>query len=348
MPLNLNLGVSSFLVLLGENEELAFRRANKRLSDVLSLAPVSGLQAYLRSYTDLIDVQDRDYISPYGRKKAPLRNIRLAQMITRRGVLDDGYITICKIDNTAQSGAQSRNSSVMCRFIARTSWIFVTALVYVVFRIDSSTWVGKSNLIALSIWSIFLRTLDAISLTPTKAMPSFPDKPDAAIFLGRRNSAFVLEGSRRDILQWTGLGLRRRPAPVLRKLHIIARVGTFLLLAFMFSTIPNGSTEDQAIFISYNLLGQLNTWLGLHMHTRRTLLDLGHVSKTPVATRTHVYATLLRLYREENWAEDVDMLPRTPVWNAWQRRVVEEPNTDAKVLWEECATSISKQPTSSP
>ncbi|KAI1184017.1 hypothetical protein F5B17DRAFT_102214 [Nemania serpens] len=100
MPWNWSFDVSSFLVLLSENEELGFRRASKRLSDVLSLAPVSGLQAYLRSYTALIDVQDRDYISPYWRKKAPLRNIRLAQMIARRGVLDDGCVAIYRIDNT--------------------------------------------------------------------------------------------------------------------------------------------------------------------------------------------------------------------------------------------------------
>ncbi|KAI1184016.1 hypothetical protein F5B17DRAFT_413858 [Nemania serpens] len=175
----------------------------------------------------------------------------------------------------------------------------------------------------------------------------FPDKPDAAIFLGRRNSAFVLEGSRKDIVHWTGLGLRCQAARGLKELHVVARVGTFLLLAFMFSTIPNGSAEDQVIFIGYNVLGQLNTWLGLHIHTRRTLLDLQCLSKIQAATRTHVYAALLRRYQDENWIEDVDILPRTPVWDTWKRRVVNEPR-DAKILWEECATSNSKQPTGRP
>ncbi|KAI1111775.1 hypothetical protein F5Y14DRAFT_300490 [Nemania sp. NC0429] len=340
MPISWNLDVSAFLVLLSKNQEVAFRRANKRLSDVLSLAPVSGLQGYLQSYMSVVDVQDREYISPYGRKRAPLRDMRLAQMIARTGVLDDGHVTTYQIDNDAQPSAQSRRMVVRCWLVTITSWILFSALILIAFQASSITWVGKSNLLALGIWSVFLRVLDAVSLTPSESKPLFPDRPDAVIFLGRRNSAFILEGTREDVLQWTGLGLRYRTAWGLKYLHIISRIGTLLLLAFMFLTIPSGSSDDRALFFSYNVLGQLNTWLGLHMHTRRTFLELEPLSKIPVATRTHVYAVLLRRFQEEKgWTEYVNILPRTPVWNEWRRQVVEV-DEDAKVLWERIADSM--------
>ncbi|KAI0193850.1 hypothetical protein F4808DRAFT_354126 [Astrocystis sublimbata] len=344
MPPTWTLDVSTFLVLLSENEETSFRRANKRLLDVLSLAPVSGLQAYLRSYDGLIDVQDRDYLSPYGKKTAPLRNIRVAQMMSRCSLLEDGLVRVYGISNTAQLDARKRRLVAACCFIAALSWLSFALLVSVAFCVHASTWVGKSNLLALAVWSVYLRILDAMSFIPSKATPSFPDKADAAIFLGRRNSALILEGSRKDILQWTGLGLSLRTTIAhrwhgpLKGLQTFARVGTFILLAFMFSTIPNGSVEDQAILVAYNVLGQLNTWLGLYIHAHRTLLDLETISQVRVATRTHVYATLLRRYRDEDWI-GLEILPRTPAWDRWRRQVVRDPVIDAKELWEQCSES---------
>ncbi|GAW17405.1 hypothetical protein ANO14919_068620 [Xylariales sp. No.14919] len=346
------LDVSSFLVLLSENEELGFRQASKRLSDVLSLAPVSGLQAYLRSYATVIHVQDREYLSPYGRKRAPLRNIRVAQMISQRGVLDDGYVAIFRIGNAAQSSPQKRRLSAICWALAAISWISFAGLLFVAFWTRSITWVGKSNFLAFALWSVYLRVLDAVSFTPSKATPAFPDNPDAAVFLGRRNSAFILEGSREDIIRWTGLGLSYREntsrqwQQFVKGLQAIARVGTFSLLAFMFSTIPNGSLEDQVIFVAYNVLGQLNTWLGLYLHTHRTLLDLEPVSRIPVPTRTHVYAMLIRRYGDENWT-DFDLIPKSPVWDMWRQQVVITPTADPKELWKQCYESSHKASKSS-
>lgn len=171
--------------------------------------------------------------------------------------------------------------------------------------------------------------------------PSFPDEHDAAIFLGRRNSAFIIEGSRQDVLRWTGTGLdyRRDVSRLwqtsLAYLHWIARIGTFLLLAFVFCTIPNGSPEEQIIFIVYNVLGQLNTWTALRLHTKWTLSELQCVEKRAVPTRTHVYAELLRRYEHDDWPEAVGLLPNSPIWNEWKKRITEE-KIDPKELWDQC------------
>ncbi|KAK5630326.1 hypothetical protein RRF57_006041 [Xylaria bambusicola] len=338
------LDVSSFLVLLSENEELGFRQASKRLPDVLSLAPVSGLQAYLRSYATVIDVQDREYLSPYGRKRAPLRNMRVARMISQRGVLDDGQVAIYQISNAAQSSPQKRRVSAACWLLTAISWISFAALVFVAFWVKSVTWVGKSNFLAFALWSVYLRAVDAASFVPSKTTSSFPDSPDVAVFLGRRNSAFIIEGSRKDIVQWTGLGLSYRANMPRRWQQFFERISGYgtrwyiLIVAFMFSTIPNGSFEDQIIFVAYNVLGQLNTWLGLYLHTHRTLLDLRAEVQIPAPTRTHVYATLIRRYGDENWS-DSDVIPKTPTWDMWRRRVIIEATADPKELWEECYKS---------
>ncbi|KAJ3568000.1 hypothetical protein NPX13_g6571 [Xylaria arbuscula] len=323
------------------NEELGFRRARKRLSDVLSLAPVSGIQTYLRSYTALVDVEDRDYVSPYGRKCAPLRNLRTAKMIEKRGVLEDGFVSVYRIENKVIYGPGCRLITFVSWFVTAVSWVVFGLLVLITFRLRPCTWIGKSNLLAFAVWSIYLRTLDAVSFVPATTRISLPETPDSVVFFGRRNSAFILEGSRRDIIRWTGLGLRYRTLPrnwrhFLKGLRILARIGTFLLLSFMFATIPNGTTDDQVVFIVYNVFGQLSTWLSLFLHTHRTLLQLRHVADIAAATRTHVYAVLLRRYKHDEWIDDVDILPRTPIWKEWRHRVAREP-TDAKQLWEECA-----------
>ncbi|KAI0901145.1 hypothetical protein F4806DRAFT_451208 [Annulohypoxylon nitens] len=334
-----NFDVSAFLVLLSEDEELGFRRAGRRLTDVLSLAPVSGLQAYLRNYSAIIDIQEREYISPYGKKIAPLRNIRVAQMISRRGLLEDGTITICMIKSPS---LKTGSIPALCWLLTFLSWIIFAALAALLFLSHSVSWIGKSNLIAIALWSIFLRALDAISYVPARLRPSLPDERDAAIFLGRRNSAFILEGCRRDVLRWTGTGLdlrrdlSRTCQTGLACLHWIARVGTFLLLTFVFCTIPNGSTEEQAIFIAYNVLGQLNTWISLWLHAKWTSSELHYVKRSTVPTRTHVYAELLRRYEQDDWPEAVGLLPNTSVWDLWKKRVIEE-RIDPKDLWDQCS-----------
>ncbi|KAI0152976.1 hypothetical protein GGR57DRAFT_468485 [Xylariaceae sp. FL1272] len=346
MPLEWSLDVSSFLVLLSESEELSFRRAKKRLPDVLSLAPVSGLQAYLRSYNTLIDVEDRYYVSPYGRKTAPLRNIRVAQMIEKRSMLADGQVRTYEIQDLPSPNRACRWAAIASWSIALFSWIVFAVLVFAAFW-TSCTWIGKSNLFAFAGWSVYLRGLDAISFVPAQNKSTDPQDPDAVIFLGRRNSAFILKGSRQDIGRWTGLGLRCRPSsekrPYLKCLQAVARAGTFVLLGYMFATIPNGTTLDQVIFIAYNVFGQLNTWLGIYVHAYRTLLTLHHVSDMPAETRTHVWAAMIRDFRDqEDWIDAADELPNTPIWDEWKRKVAQDLYTDPKTLYNEISKKKKK------
>ncbi|KAI5918890.1 hypothetical protein F4810DRAFT_703902 [Camillea tinctor] len=327
--------LGALLALLSGDEELGFRCARRRLLDILSLAPVSGLQVYLRDYSMFIDTQDREYISPYGQKVAPLRNIRVAQMITYRNLLADGTVRIYRI------GTPIPQASRLCWLLVALSWTLFAVLLAVSVYNTSSTWIGKSNLIAFALWSVYLRVLDFLSFVPAKTNPSSPDKTDAAIFLGRRNSALIIEGCRKDVLRWTGTGLYYRSGTwgrYLEHFFMMAHIGTFLLLAFAFCTIPNGTTLDQIIFIAYLVGGQLNTWVGLRLHAHVTKSKLLHDSDTSVQTRTHVYAELLRRYQDGDWAEAVGLLPKSPVWDEWKQRVVKE-DIDAKARWEECANN---------
>ncbi|KAI2619765.1 hypothetical protein GGS26DRAFT_571784 [Hypomontagnella submonticulosa] len=346
MPWKWNIDATSFVVLLGEDEELNFRRARRRLCDVLSLAPVSGLQAYLRNYSTLMEAQDKQqYISPYGMTKRQIRSIRCAQMLSRCGLLANGTITFCTIASSPRKGRQVIG---LCWLMTVCSWLSFAALVAVSFYSKSTTWVGISNVATLALWSVYVRALDVASFAPVETRPPFPDKLDSAIFLGQDNSAFIIEGRRRDIVQWTGAGLgyRRMHAAWLRFLALLrdtTRIGTFALLVFIVCTIPNGSDVDRIIFFAYNVLGQFNTRISLHLHAQRTLLDLQDFKKIGVPSRTHVYAEILRRgYPEGNWAKDVGLLPKGKVWEAWRSFVVDHRDVDPKELWEQISERQSR------
>ncbi|KAI0376985.1 hypothetical protein F5Y04DRAFT_292316 [Hypomontagnella monticulosa] len=334
-----NFDISSLIIYLGGSSDTTLRQARKRLPDVLSLAPVSGLQNYVYDYSTLFNAQDREYISPYGRKKAPLRNIRAAEMISRCGLLEKNTFTICDAANPPPQ--RRAEASRLPWLLTVFSWLTFALLATVSICSWDSTWVGTSNLFALAIWSFYLRAVDALMYAAEKTRPSFPDKFDAAIFLGPQNSAFVIEGCRRDVVQWTsaGLGYRRMTGTedtFVSNLGIIARAGTMLLLTFIFLTIPSGSIEDKAVFFIYNILGQLNTKISLRLHAQRTLLDLQDFEKITVPTPKYLFAELLRRYHEDNWYDVVGLLPKGKVWDEWKFRVVEE-DTDPEELWKKCA-----------
>jgi hypothetical protein len=73
--------LSSFMVLVGEDEESNYRLMRRSIYELLSAAPVAGLQSYLRSYSTITDKVGPTYISQLGGKSAPLRNMRLANTI---------------------------------------------------------------------------------------------------------------------------------------------------------------------------------------------------------------------------------------------------------------------------
>jgi hypothetical protein len=79
--------------------------------------------------------------------------------------------------------------------------------------------------------------------------------------MGRSNSAFVLEGSRKYIKDWTSGGLFYKdfksavPTPFFQA---FVRIGSFLMLLLVFTTIPNGSTIAQLSFVLLNTMRQIN------------------------------------------------------------------------------------------
>ena len=82
------------MALLGEQEEINLRLMRRSIFECLSAAPVAGLGSYLRSSYELADATGLSYISPYGGKKAPLRNMRTARLIADQRLLKDGHARI--------------------------------------------------------------------------------------------------------------------------------------------------------------------------------------------------------------------------------------------------------------
>jgi hypothetical protein len=82
---------------------------------------------------------------------------------------------------------------------------------------------------------------------------SKPEDPDAICIIGRNNSVFVLEGSHKDIKDWTS----RDTLPAVT-CQGFTPAGSFLVLLLVFSAIPNGSAMDQLAFILLDALGQIN------------------------------------------------------------------------------------------
>ncbi|CAI7622698.1 unnamed protein product [Penicillium pancosmium] len=143
---------------------------------------------------------------------------------------------------------------------------------------------------------------------------------DAIFILGRDSSGFVLEGSRQDIKNWTSRGLVYRDCLwsliPLRYCQWFTRIGTMALLLFIFITIPNGSTTDQVAFIVLNILGQLNTLVGLRLNARSCISRLEIAQHdVNVRTRTNLYGSLIRKFKDvpdQTWIDKANLTPETP------------------------------------
>lgn len=328
------------MVLLGEQDELNYRLMKRRLVDLLSLAPVAGLQTYLRDRSVVVEATGPAYVSPQGGNTAPLRNMRVARVISAKHLLDDGAVRIYHIRPQADAAkgrlANRVLSSPSCLFMVFCTWIIWGGLLAAAFVDDGATWIGKANLLAFGGWSVFLRVADNISFAPGFHRPSNPDRFHCAIFMGRRHSAFVLEGSRADIALWTSSGLALKDTAWVIWLGRLSRLGTLLLLVFIFTTIPNGSPDDQVLFVTYNILGQIGAWLGQRLHADQSFERLQLVEEEKTTSRTHVYANLLRKYGDDVWVNNAGLIPQTPTWDAWRVAILDKPDADAKALWEQC------------
>jgi hypothetical protein len=88
---------SSFLVLLGESEQLKYRYLRRSWLECLGMTPVAGLQSYLRAPNSIFDMTGREYANPIGRTKAPLRNMKFHHTIDTRNILADGEYAVWRI-----------------------------------------------------------------------------------------------------------------------------------------------------------------------------------------------------------------------------------------------------------
>ncbi|KAI9822642.1 MAG: hypothetical protein M1827_000361 [Pycnora praestabilis] len=191
------------------------------------------------------------------------------------------------------------------------------------------------------LWSMFLRIAEGHCIGPVRFhSPTRPHDKDAVIFMGRRNSCFVLEGSREDVSRWTGLGLEQKEDRLAVILTNLMRFGSLLQLLFIFAVIPNGTTWDQVGFILFNALGQLNLLVCGRLGARRCMESLDKVSETEVGTRTHVYGELLRKFGDGKWVETASLLPETDIWSRWRKLVLENRERDCKALY---AQSVNEE-----
>ncbi|KAF2281165.1 uncharacterized protein EI97DRAFT_463542 [Westerdykella ornata] len=344
--------VTSLMVLIGEDEERKYRLSQRSLLEALAAAPVIGLQNYIRSYEFLLDGSSREYFTPYGCKTAPLRNPRLDAVISLQGLLDDGKYGVYRIRHSSETSARRRGQLAMILWVS-TTWICSGLIFAFLGLIQSATWIGLVNCAALLLWSMILRTVEHYQIKPSNVSRETitgPNEPDAVFILGRRNSAFVLEGTRQQVKFWTARGLRYGDNGTAARIYQnTTRAITFFLLTFIFVTIPNGSTMDQTAFVLLNILGQINVLVGRLLNSWICLAGLERQAENTdsVPSRTHIWASLLRKFDGVNkvsrdWAQGLG-LPDTDEWREWRQRIVKERHADAKQLYNTIREELRRQ-----
>jgi hypothetical protein len=181
--------------------------------------------------------------------------------------------------------------------------------------------------------------------------------------MGRSNSAFVLEGSRKDVKSWTSSGLIYREHPLgipASVWQLFTRMGSLMVLLSFLTSIPNGSTADQVAFVILNIVAQANVLVGQWAKSQCVLSKLSmieSINDPQNVTRTHIYAKLIRRFCQADdvhaWVEASNMLPRTEVWDRWKVQIKEDAQKDPKKLYREISNdfedsrraAVSKQDT---
>lgn len=221
---------------------------------------------------------------------------------------------------------------------------FLRGCVAVPQYVKGTTWIGISTCTSFIGWSIILRLVEYLNIEHSRcdiSKVTEPDVRDAAFIMGRADSAVVLEGSRRDIKDWTAQGpTYKSKLWGLRAVfwQAATRTGTVFMLLAIFCLVPNGSTMDQVAFIIINLLAQVNVVAGQRLNSRCYLDQLERLDQYPVDTRTHVYAALITRYKGEidknkDWVQALGILPQTDEWNEWKDLILSGSNEDPKDLY---------------
>jgi hypothetical protein len=237
------------------------------------------------------------------------------------------------------------------------TWILFAGLLVAIYKVAGTTWVSLATCLIFTGWSIILRLVERCNIIPANSNGAYttsPDGRDAMFIMGRSNAAFVLQGSRKDVKDWTSRGLtyRERPWEIPASLwQAFTHVGSLLVLLFIFSAIPNGSTVDQVAFILLNTVAQLNVLIGQRLNSQYILSKLLKVEDTKEVTRTHVYAKLIRRFRKaeetHHWVKASNMLPRTEVWDVWKAQVGEDTQEDPKTLYQTVSEDLQSASRSS-
>ncbi|EPS40064.1 hypothetical protein H072_6163 [Dactylellina haptotyla CBS 200.50] len=367
-PIDWAFDVSSLMVLIGEAEESRFRSSRLTILETLVAAPVAGIQSYLKTYDGISDFSRLSYFSPYGCKVAPLRNMKLDNTIRHLRLLDDGkYAAFLIRDSNKASGHvhYSKYKYFLPLWLVFTWFCFGALMVF--WRLapygalPPGTWVGITNIAALTGWSVIVRVMEFAMIKEAekkerkKGNARDLEERDSVVFLGKRNSGLVIGGTRQAIKLWTSNRLDYNDGETSqipnRYLQIFTRIGTLLVLLLVFTTVPNGSTTDQLAFVLLNILGQVNVFLGLHLNAKSCLDELepdaGNAAKVPVGNRTKVYGYLVRHFKDldQSWIDKVDILPKTVVWDRWKDRVKVDMLEDPRVLYDSIVVEIKQERT---
>jgi hypothetical protein len=161
---------TSLMILIGEPHESKFRSCRDTLLEVLVAAPVAGIQSYLKSYEALPNSSAIRYLSPYGVKRAPLRNMRLHYFITYWELLRNGKYTTYNIpDGEPNEGAYKSLSAIWLIF----TWLYFGGVV-AFWRLapfgvlPKGTWIGIANVATFTGWSIILRVIEFVMMKSMK------------------------------------------------------------------------------------------------------------------------------------------------------------------------------------
>ena len=339
--------IGALMVLLGDQEETNYRIMHRSVIECWAGAPVAGIQTYLRSFSQLIDADGPEMISPYGCTRKPLRNARLQQAIKSSKLHMNGLCRVFGVRQTAtKDGVYKVRSGRLSLYLAIwivCTWIFYAAILASIYVSKRMTWIGTSNCLSLTFLSIAIRVAETLCLERKELPVSNPDRPGAAVFLGPRNSCLVLEVDHKGSAPWASYGLRLKNADFIKPAELFVRLSAFLLLLYVFITMPNGSTWDQVAFICTNLLGQLNNIVGRSLHTLDYSTALEKKVERASPTRTHVYAFLLRRFGDGAWVDEVNLLPGTGIWQRWRESVIAEMDVDPKILYDSCCERYANE-----
>ncbi|KAF3936045.1 hypothetical protein ABW20_dc0101296 [Dactylellina cionopaga] len=328
--------VSSFMVLVGENEEYRYRAMRRSVLECFAAAPIAGIQSYLHSTASLAEGTGLTYFSPSGMKSAPIRNMRLEHSINQKSLLRDGNCYIYEIPSEPLPRSYLPRLGTVLWVVF--TWMALAGIFVGLILNQGLTWVGYANVFGFVGFSIFARLLDRYCMEDVEDETAVPDREDAVFILGRRNSCFVLKGTRQSVAERTGYGVRQKEGTLAKLAEYIMRVSSLVVILFIFLTIPNGTTWDQVAFIGINIVGQLNVMIGQNLRAHDYFSKLKLVRQEKTKKRTHVYGFLLREFKDGKWVEESGLLPQTDAWERFRNQVndFEPGQKDDWELYKEC------------